>query len=291
MDERESEPRLGEHAEGRAFDGPWTHPRTAPRRTAPLDAATARTEPAEPIGPLPKPRSKGAPLGRSRWLKLVLLLALLSLALPAAAIVVFRFVTPTETPVMMIRRAAGMPVRQVWVPFDLVSPRLVRAVVSSEDGHFCTHHGIDLGELRSAISNARSGALRGASTITMQVVKNLFLWPGRSYIRKALELPLAVVLDATWPKTRIIETYLNIAEWGPGIYGIEAASRRAFGKPASELTEGEAVRLAVVLPAPAIRDPRYPRSHEQRVAQVVAGRVRQGVNVSCLYRRRAANVE
>jgi monofunctional biosynthetic peptidoglycan transglycosylase len=156
-------------------------------------------------------------------------------------------------------------------------------VIASEDAHFCVHHGIDFGELKAAIKEARSGAApRGASTITMQLVKNVFLWPGRSYVRKALELPLALGLEVVWPKRRILEVYLNIAEWGPGTYGIEAAAGQAFGKRASELTASEAARLAVVLPNPVERDPSDLEPRTERVAEIIEARTRRSINTGCL---------
>jgi monofunctional biosynthetic peptidoglycan transglycosylase len=200
-----------------------------------------------------------------------------------AQIVVYRFAMPAWTPTMALSALMGEPVTQRWVGLDRISPLLIRAVIASEDGQFCTHRGIDFGELQAAIEEARSGASpRGASTITMQVVKNVFLWPGRSYVRKAIELPLALVVDFVWPKRRILEVYLNIAEWGPGIYGIEAAARDVFSKPARELTSHEAARLAVVLPDPMDRDPARLEPRTARVAQIIGARMRRNINTRCV---------
>jgi monofunctional biosynthetic peptidoglycan transglycosylase len=154
----------------------------------------------------------------------------------------------------------------------------------SEDGQFCSHYGIDLGELNAVLGDAMAGeAVRGASTIPMQTVKNLYLWNGRSIIRKAIELPLAVYFDLVVSKKRIMEIYLNIAEWGPGIYGIEAAARRHFGIPASKLGRRQAALLAVTLPNPAVRDPAAPSRGMRRLASIVERRAaRAGGYDDCL---------
>src|SRR6185436_4995918 len=122
---------------------------------------------------------------------------------------------------------------------------LQRAVIASEDGRFCQHHGVDWDEIEEAIERARDGIPRGGSTISMQVVKNLFLWPSKSYVRKALEFPLTFAIEMAWSKPRILEIYLNIAEWGPGVFGAEAAARYHFGKSAATLTPSQAALLAV----------------------------------------------
>ena len=140
---------------------------------------------------------------------------------------------------MLARWLAGEQNTQSWVRLEQISPYLVRAVIASEDTQFCNHRGIDFRELEAAIDKAeRTGdeMARGASTITMQVAKNVFLWPGRSYVRKGLELMLAPAIELVWPKSRTMEIYLNIAEWGPGIFGAEAAARHHFRKPAARLT-------------------------------------------------------
>ena len=243
---------------------------------------TARTAPhwppivTGPPSPIPVPRKP------RRWLRRIVLAVAALVAALFAQIVIYRFAMPAWTPAMAVSALMGAPVRQSWVPLGRISPQLVRAVIASEDARFCNHRGIDFGELKAAIEDARSGATpRGASTITMQVVKNVFLWPGRSYVRKAIEMPLALVVDLVWSKRRILEVYLNIAEWGPGIYGIEAAARDTFSKSAQALTSREAARLAVVLPDPLDRDAARLAARTARVAQVVTARM-QHANVSCL---------
>lgn len=172
-----------------------------------------------------------------------------------------------------------------WVEFDDISPHLVSAVMMSEDGQFCSHYGVDWGEMKAVVDDALSGEpTRGASTISMQTVKNLFLWNSRSLLRKGLEMPLAIFADAIWSKKRTMEIYLNIAEWGPGIYGIEAAARYHFKVPASKLTARQASLLAVSLPNPIERVASKPSSGMKRLAAVVDRRVsRSGAYIKCLY--------
>jgi monofunctional biosynthetic peptidoglycan transglycosylase len=230
-----------------------------------------------------EPRTRRLPVGR--FFKWVLTAFALFLGFTLLSMLVYRFVDPPFTPVIAVSRLIGEPVDQRWTPLSRISPNLVRAVVASEDARFCSHSGIDFGELAAAIEETRRGHPRGASTITMQVVKNLFLWPSRSVVRKAFELPLALVLDALWSKERILEVYLNIAEWGPGIYGAEAAARTSFGKPASRLGVREAARLAVSLPNPADRDAGDPDRTVERLASRLEARMRGTIALGCLRRR------
>jgi monofunctional glycosyltransferase len=171
---------------------------------------------------------------------------------------------------MLGRWATGQPVDRRWVGMEDISRNLVAAVVTSEDARFCSHHGVDWVEMRSAIDDDEEGGpSRGASTITMQTVKNLFLWNSRSFIRKGLEIPIALALDRIWSKRRILEVYLNIAEWGDGVFGIEAAAHAAFGKSAKDLTGRESALLAAALPNPKLRDARHPsRGHLRRAAAI-----------------------
>ena len=145
---------------------------------------------------------------------------------------------------MVMSKLKGGTIRQTWVPLDRMSRQLPLAVIASEDGRFCMHWGVDWGAVREAIKEGGGlRGLRGASTIPMQTVKNLYLWSGRSYVRKALEVPLAYVMSLFWPKERVMEVYLNVAQFGPGIFGAEAASRHYFHKSAADLTRGEAILL------------------------------------------------
>ena len=147
----------------------------------------------------------------------------------------YRFINPPMSSLMVQHRIAGEDIIQDWVSIDAISPQIVRAVLLSEDGRFCQHHGVDLLEMQAAIERAADGYPRGASTISMQVIKNLFLWPSKSYVRKAIEIPLTYLMELIWPKRRIMEVYLNIAEWGPGIFGVGAASKFHFDKAAGAL--------------------------------------------------------
>jgi len=172
-----------------------------------------------------------------------------------------------------------------WVSIDDVAPVLAHSVIMSEDGQFCFHRGVDLGELRGVVDDALAGeATRGASTITMQTVKNLFLWSRPlGSVRKVVELPLAVYFDAVMSKRRIMEIYLNIAEWGPGIYGIEAAAQHHFGIPAKQLSRRQAALLAVTLPNPIARNPAKPGPGLRRLANLIERRAgRSGAYVGCL---------
>lgn len=172
-----------------------------------------------------------------------------------------------------------------WVSIDDVAPVLPNSVIMSEDGQFCFHRGVDLGELRGVVDDALAGeATRGASTITMQTVKNLFLWSRPlGSVRKVVELPLAVYLDAVMSKRRIMEIYLNIAEWGPGIYGIEAAAQHHFGISAKQLSRRQAALLTVTLPNPIVRNPAKPGPGLRRLANLIERRAgRSGAYVGCL---------
>ncbi|HXX26078.1 MAG TPA: monofunctional biosynthetic peptidoglycan transglycosylase, partial [Pseudolabrys sp.] len=165
-----------------------------------------------------------------------------------------------------------------YVPLSQISPNLPLSVIVAEDGRFCRHHGIDFAGIRDAINEADDiEEVRGGSTITQQVAKNLFLWGGRSFIRKVLELPLALWIDLVLPKRRVLEIYLNIAEWGPnGEFGVEAGARRAFGKSARDLTAFQAALLAAMLPNPHDRDARRPGPGLRRLASLYVARSQQG---------------
>lgn len=184
---------------------------------------------------------------------------------------------------MIGRWVTGRPVDRQWVPLGGVSAHLVDAVLMSEDGQFCAHDGVDWVQLHE-VMNDPDGPSRGASTITMQVARNLYLWNGRSVIRKGLEIPLALLLDKIWSKKRIMEIYLNIAEWGEaGVFGAEAAARHDFGKPASQLTLREAALMATALPNPFLRHPAHPtRTHRELAAINLARIAGAGEWTACL---------
>ncbi|ODA66242.1 Penicillin-binding protein 1F [Methyloligella halotolerans] len=190
------------------------------------------------------------------------------------AIVVFRFVDPPFTPLMAVEKLKGETLKRHWVPLSEISKNLPVAVIAAEDGQFCRHHGVDWGAVRIALKEAsKGGDPRGASTIPMQTVKNVFLWSSRSYLRKFLEVPLAYVTVAVWGKPRDMEIYLNVVEWGPGVFGAEAAARYHFGKKASQLTQREAALLAAALPNPHVRRPGRPGPVTRAVAGAIQGRM------------------
>ncbi len=179
----------------------------------------------------------------------------------------YRFVAPPGTLLMLERKLSGDVIIHPWVSLENISPHLVTAVIAAEDTRFCLHNGIDFDAIEEALSEAENGArLRGASTISQQTAKNAFLWNGRSWLRKGGETWMTFVIETLWPKRRIMEMYLNIAEWGDGNFGAEAAAQKRFGKSAKDLSQQEAALLAAVLPNP----------HKWRVdppGQYVRGRV------------------
>jgi len=179
------------------------------------------------------------------------LACLLWLALSLGLVLVLRVVDPPTTAVMLLQPGAVSELEYTWVDRDAIAVSAARAVMAAEDQRFIDHHGIDFVSLDQALEDYRGGdGLRGASTITQQVAKNLFLWQGRSFVRKGLEAYFAVLLEMCWTKERILEVYLNIAELGPGVFGVEAAAQQYFGSHAAELGTEQAALLAAVLPNP-----------------------------------------
>jgi monofunctional glycosyltransferase len=216
------------------------------------------------------------------WLKRALIAVGAIIAIPYVLAVFYWLVPPPVSATMLWNALAGDGIDYVWRPLDQISPRLVRAVVTSEDARVCLHHGVDwevLSDLFDDVTNGEAATVRGGSTITMQVAKNLFLWPSRSYLRKALEIPLAYWIDLLWGKRRVVEVYLNVAEWGPGIYGAEAAARHHFRKSARDLSTREAVLLAAALPNPIVRRAGRPGNQLERMA----GRLRRKIPGSIVY--------
>ncbi len=170
---------------------------------------------------------------------------------PVTWVGLYLFVDPPGTVLMMQRAAEGETIRYHPVRINRISPHVVRSVIAAEDANFCTHDGFDIAAIQDAMeSNARGARMRGASTISQQVAKNVFLWPERSWLRKGFETYFTALLEFMWPKRRIMEVYLNVAEWGDGNFGIEAAARARFGISAADLTPLQSARLAAVLPSP-----------------------------------------
>src|SRR5262245_29864657 len=192
-----------------------------------------------------------------RRLKRAFLLTVAALlTLSIAVLVFYGFLPPPITPLMVIRLFQGEGLSRDWVSYDEISPYVFKAVIAGEDARFCEHLGFDLQAIRKAWQHNRTGRrIHGASTITQQTAKNLFLWPARDPVRKGLEAYFAVLLELFWDKRRILEVYVNVVELGHGIYGVEAAAQAYYNKPAKELTAEEAARLAAVLPSPLRRTP------------------------------------
>jgi len=210
------------------------------------------------------------------WLRRTGIVVGVLIAIPVILTFVYAIVPPPISNVMIFRLLGGNGLKKDWVSLEQISPNLLRAVISSEDARFCQHNGVDWVEVQSVIDDALDddeGPLRGASTIPMQTAKNLFLWDGRQFIRKGLEIPLALWMDLIWSKRRMIEIYLNIVEWAPGVYGAEAAAQFHFKKPASKLTKREAALLAAVLPNPIKRQAGKPSKRVNRIASRILARM------------------
>lgn len=229
-------------------------------------------------------RARGVMRRVIRWLIVVVLGLVL---LPYALTPLYSFGHPVST-LMVARFLSGENVVRTWVDLDAMSPALPRTVVAAEDARFCFHHGIDWDSVRDIIEDADGGEIaRGGSTITQQVAKNLFLWPGRSFIRKGLEFPLALWIDLMLPKKRILELYLNVAELGPdGQFGAEAGARYAFNRPASALSAREAALLVASLPNPVTRNARRPGAGLQRLAGTYVVRAQSAEISDCWAKNR-----
>ncbi|MDQ0315151.1 monofunctional biosynthetic peptidoglycan transglycosylase [Amorphus orientalis] len=210
-------------------------------------------------------------------------IAAILVAIPLVLTVAYSVLNPVST-LMLGRWVTGQSVTRDWVALDEISPHLVRAVVVSEDARFCMHWGVDWVQMSSVLERFLAGEeTRGASTISMQTAKNLFLWPGRSYVRKAVEIPLALWLDLVLSKDRVLEIYLNVAEWSPGVFGAEAAAQHYFGRPAADIGPRQGALLAATLPDPDGRNAARPSPGVQRIAAGVQREVeRSGWVFDCL---------
>ncbi|HEY6518717.1 MAG TPA: biosynthetic peptidoglycan transglycosylase [Roseiarcus sp.] len=211
--------------------------------------------------------------------------ALALLALFIVLVGLYTFVRPIST-LMLARAVEGKSYQRIYAPLKTIAPIALATVVASEDASFCENDGVDWGSLREVLTGAgKRGPSRGASTITMQTAKNLFLWPGRSTIRKGIEIGMALVIGEAWSKARTLEIYLDIAEWGDGIYGIEAAAQRYFHKSASHLNPHEAALLATALPNPILRNPARPSPLQRRLAGSLEAKAREKADLlKCLPR-------
>ena len=218
----------------------------------------------------------------------LLILLLTLVLLPIGGVLIHAVVPPPTTLLMVQQAVAGHGLDYRWRSLNRISPRLVEAVIASEDAQFCSHDGFDFKAIEKAMdSNARGRKVRGGSTISQQTAKNVFLWPGRSWIRKGMEAGYTVLIETVWSKRRIMEVYLNVAEWAPGVYGAEAAARHWYGKDADQLTAREAARLAAILPSPrrysASKPGPYVRRRASRV-QAAMGTVRNDGLAACVLR-------
>ncbi len=228
----------------------------------------------DPIGTRPR--------RRRRWLRWLLAAPLLLLLASVLQVLVLRFVDPPFSTFMATRQLRawgdgewGFRITQDWRDLDRIAPSLPVAMVASEDQNFAVHHGFDFKAIQKARNNnARGRKVRGASTISQQVAKNLFLWSGRSWVRKGIEAWYTVLIETLWPKRRILEVYANIAEFGDGIYGAQAAARSFFGKDAARLSPAESARLAAVLPNPRRYNAAHPGPYVQRRSNAIQRQMR-----------------
>lgn len=217
---------------------------------------------------------------------LLLALFLVLVAGPVVAVILYRFIPPPVTPLMVIRAVEGRGLDHRWRSMDKISPTLPRALIAAEDAKFCDHRGFDFEALQKAYENNESGRkIRGGSTISQQTAKNVFLWPGRSYVRKGLEAWFTVLIETFWGKRRIMEVYMNSIEYGSGIYGAEAAAQRYFGVGADKLTQAQSARLAAILPSPlkwkVIKPGKYVAKRSKKIGKA-SGAVRRDGLADCL---------
>ncbi|MBW8311717.1 MAG: monofunctional biosynthetic peptidoglycan transglycosylase [Rhizobium sp.] len=236
---------------------------------SPREQAVRRPDPAASVRP------------RRRWLRRLLWLPVLVPLLMLAQVLPLRWLDPPTSMFMLIRQVEGLgeegfELRQEWRDLEDIAACLPISVVAAEDQAFPGHSGFDLAAIEKALDrNARGGRVRGASTISQQVAKNLYLWGGGGYVRKAVEAGYTVLIEASWPKRRILEVYVNVAEFGDGVYGAEAAARAFFRKPASALTGAECARLAAVLPNPKKYSAASPGPYVRQRAAWIQRQVRQ----------------
>lgn len=215
----------------------------------------------------------------------VIAFGLIVTLVPFGVLLVYKldFVRPIST--LMVKEAlVGAGAKREWVDLEDMAPVIYQSVMMSEDGQFCAHHGIDWNALNQVIDDAIDGErTRGASTITMQLVKNLFLWPDRSFLRKALEIPYAMMAEIVLGKRRIMEIYLNIVELDEGVFGVGAAAQHYFKRSAAKLGPRNSARLAVTLPNPKVRNPAKPSRRLRALAATIQKRARaSGAYIKCL---------
>jgi monofunctional biosynthetic peptidoglycan transglycosylase len=225
------------------------------------------------------PAKRQRPSLIARILRWTLRAAMVFVGVSALWVVAYRFINPPVTSLMIGDWLHGRHVTQVWVPLNEIAPAVPRAAIGAEDANFCSHRGFDFAAMEAAYErNADGGKLRGGSTISQQTAKNVFLWPGRSYVRKGLEAWFTGLIELFWGKPRIMEIYLNVAEMGPGIYGVEAAAQHYFNTSAAKLSPLQAARIAAILPQPIKRDAAAPGRYVKRYANRIQKRARVVAN-------------
>ncbi|MBQ7791055.1 MAG: monofunctional biosynthetic peptidoglycan transglycosylase [Rikenellaceae bacterium] len=205
-----------------------------------------------------------------RALRYIGIFAVAMFLLSIVTTIAYRWINPPITPLMISQAFNGAGIKKEWVPLDQISPNLVCASIASEDNNFLGHRGFDIGAIYDAIDEHNRGKRqRGASTISQQTAKNVFLWSGKSWIRKGFEVYFTFLIEHLWGKERIMEIYLNVIEMGMGIYGAEAAAQHYFGRSAAKLTKRQAALLVSAYPAPRHRDPAHPTAFlNKRAAQI-----------------------
>jgi len=248
----------------------------------------SRAKPRARVRPTAKPLTKSLTKPRPQWLRMIILvLVMVGLIIPVSLTLIYRFVPPPITILMIQRSIEGKGLDYRWRPLRKISPALAQAAIAGEDARFCEHHGFDFNALEKAMAHneRRPGKIRGGSTISQQTAKNVFLWPARSYVRKGLEAYFTILIEAGWGKRRIMEVYLNVVEWGPGLYGAEAAAQHYFHKSAAKLTRLEASRLTAILPSPlkwrAAKPGPYVQKRSRRIGGAM-GTVREDGLATCV---------
>lgn len=241
-----------------------------PAKKKPAKKASPRKPPRRELESRPSAGHLKRGLIRGAWLSVkgIALLVLVTVIWAGT----LRFVNPPITSLMVLRHFGdGQPIEKVWRDYDEISPHLLLAILAAEDQRFYEHRGFDVKEIRNALeARSNGGGMRGASTLSQQTAKNVFLWPTRSWWRKGVEAYFTVLIEAMWPKRRILEVYVNVAEMGPGIYGVERAAQEYFDTSASELSPQQAALLASILPSPLTRDPHSPTAYmKQRQAWIL----------------------
>jgi len=238
----------------------------------------------QPKSAAPRTPRRGLAGRLVRWTLIVVLL--FGLVGPVVVVAVYRVVPPPMTWLMVERMVQGHGFDRRWVPLDRISPQLVRSVIGAEDARFCQHHGFDWLAIRKAMNaNGAGKKLRGGSTISQQTAKNVFLWPHRDWVRKGLETWFTVLIETLWGKPRIMEVYLNSIEWGPGVYGAEAAAQANFHVSAARLSPAQAARLAAIIPKPLAWKAARPGPYIQRRGghiAAAAGTVRRDGLADCV---------